>query len=200
LANPTKRFHAELSMAECILVVDDDPQSREMHAAALENWGYKSAVARDGFEALLKVAEHSPDLVISDLRMRGMTGFELLSVLRRCYPEIPVLCISGEYEPLHLPAYIVCDALLRKGSFELPELRAKVVELLRGEHRAAHLKGPRAAVWLPRGRDNHYTVTCTNCLRSFSVRGTTDEEHSEEHTPCIHCQTVLTYFIEGSRA
>jgi CheY-like chemotaxis protein len=184
--------------AECILVVDDEPQSREMHAVALGGWGYKSVVAQNGFEALLKVAEHSPDLVISDLRMRGMSGFELLSVLRRRYPEIPLLCISGEYEPLHIPPYVVCDTLLRKGSYQLPELRAKVAELL-GQHRAAHLKRPRAVVWLPKGRDDYYTVTCTNCLRSFPVRGTTDQENAEERTPCTHCKTVLTYFIEGSR-
>ena len=187
-------------MAVCILVVDDEPQSREMHAAALGTWGYKSVVARDGFDALLKVAEHSPDLVVSDLRMRGMSGFELLSVLRRRYPEIPVLCISSEYDPLHIPPHVVCDTLLKKGSYELAELRAKVAELLRGQHRASHSKRPEAVVWLPKGRDDYYTVTCTNCLRTFPVRRTTEKEHSEEHTSCTHCQTVLTYFIEGSRA
>ena len=129
-------------MAVCILVVDDDPQSREMHAVALGSWGYQSVVARDGFDALLKVAEHSPDLVISDLRMHGMSGFELLSVLRRRYPEIPVLCISGDYDPLHIPPHVVCDTFLKKGSYELPDLRAKVAELLHGHHRAADLKRP----------------------------------------------------------
>jgi CheY-like chemotaxis protein len=184
-------------MCACILVVDDETQSREMHAEALGSWGYKSVVARDGIDALLKVEEQSPDLVISDLQMRGMSGFELLSVLRRRYPEIPVLCISGEYDPLHIPPHIVCDTLLRKG---LSELRAAVAKLLRRQHRAAHSKRPRAVVWLPKGRDDYYIVTCTNCLRSFPVRGATEKKHSEEHTSCTHCQTVLTFFIEGSRA
>lgn len=187
-------------MAVCILVVDDEPQSREMHADALGSWGYQSVVARDGFDALLKVAEYSPDLVISDLRMRGMSGFELLSVLGRRYPEIPVVCISGEYDPLHIPPHVVCDTLLKKGSYDLPELRANIAELLRGKHRAAHSKRPQAVVWLPKGGDDYYTVTCTNCLRTFTVRGTTEKAHSEEHASCTYCQTVLTFFIEGSRA
>jgi len=187
-------------MAGCILVVDDEPQSREMHAVALRSWGYKAVVAQNGFEALMKVAEYSPDLVISDLRMRGMSGFELLSVLSRRYPEIPVLCISGEYDPLNTPPHVVCDTLLRKGSYELSELRAKVAELLHGQHGTARPKRPREVVWLPKGSDDYYTVTCTNCLRTFPVRGTTEKEHSEEHTSCTHCQAVLTYFIEGSRA
>jgi CheY-like chemotaxis protein len=57
-------------MAVCILVVDDELQSRETHAMALRSWGYEPVVAQNGFDALLKVAEHSPDLVISDLRMQ----------------------------------------------------------------------------------------------------------------------------------
>ena len=66
-------------------------------------------------------------------------------------------------------------------------------------HRAPLPTGTYAPVWLPRGRDDYYIVTCTCCLRSFPVRGTTEEEHAEEHTPCIHCETGLTYFIEGRR-
>ncbi len=36
-----------------------------------------------------------------------------------------------------------------------------------------------AVVWLPRGKDNYYVVTCTNCLRSFPVRSKTEDRHSE---------------------
>jgi CheY-like chemotaxis protein len=46
-------------MGECVLVVDDEPHSREMHAEALRIWGYEAVVAQDGFEALQKVSEHS---------------------------------------------------------------------------------------------------------------------------------------------
>jgi CheY-like chemotaxis protein len=187
-------------MSECILVVDDEPQSREMHAEALRTWGYKSVVAHDGFEALLKVAEHSPDLIVSDLRMPRMSGFELLSVLRRRYPEIPVLCISADYDTPLAPPDIICDTFFGKGRYDLVELRAKITELLRGQRRAALLKDPKPIVWVPKDFSGYYVITCTNCLRSFPVRGTTEKEHAEEQTPCTHCQTVLTYFIEGSRA
>jgi CheY-like chemotaxis protein len=62
-------------MAECILIVDDEPLNREMFAEALRAWGCDSMVAQDGFDALLKIAEHSPSVVISDLRMPRMAGF-----------------------------------------------------------------------------------------------------------------------------
>ena len=128
-----------------------------------------------------------------------MSGFELLSVVRRRFPEIPVIATSGDYDPLVLPPCVVCDAFFRKASYQPPELLAKVAELLGGEHRPALWKGAPVPVWLPRGRDDYYIVTCTNCLRSFPVRSAKEEEHAEQHTPCIHCQTALTYYIEGRR-
>ena len=184
---------------DMILVVDDEHANRSVLAQVLRGSGYDTAIAHDGFDALLKVAEHSPRLMISDLYMPGMSGFELLSVVRRRYPEIPVIAMSGAYDPVRLPPCVLCDAFFPKGHYKPPELLAKVAELLCGEHRAALVKGTSVPVWLPRGRDDYYIVTCTHCLRSFPVRGTTEVEHSEEHTPCLYCQTPLTYFIEGRR-
>ena len=161
--------------------------------------GYEAGLAEDGFEALLSIDERQPDLLISDLRMPNMSGFELLSVVRRRFPEIPVIATSGDYDPLVLPPCVVCDAFFRKASYQPPELMARIAELLGGEHRPALWKGAPVPVWLPRGRDDYYIVTCTNCLRSFPVRSAKEEEHAEQHTPCIHCQTALTYYIEGRR-
>jgi CheY-like chemotaxis protein len=187
-------------MGECVLVVDDEPHSREMHAEALRVWGYESVVAQDGFEALQKVSEHSPDLVISDLHMPRMSGFELLSVLRRRYPKLPLICISGEDGADVAQPHVACNTLLWKGRYDLAELRTQIAELLRGEDRAAHLKTQRTVVWVPKDPAGHYIVSCTNCLRSFPVPGTTEKEHAEQHTPCPHCHTLLSYFIEGARS
>jgi CheY-like chemotaxis protein len=180
-------------------VVDDELTNAKMQAKMLEAAGYDTAIAEDGFDALLKITERQPDLMITDLQMPRMSGFELLSVVRRRFPDIPVMSTSGAYEPALIPPCVICDAFLRKGAYQPPELLAKVAELLSGQHRPAHIKRDEPVVWLPRGRDDYYIVTCTNCLRSFPVRSTTDDEHSKQHTPCIHCQTALTYFIEGRR-
>ena len=129
------------SMAECILIVDDEPLTREMHVEALTLWGYNAVVAQDGVEALRKVAEHSPDLVVSDLRMPRMSGFELLSALRVRYPEILVICVSGVHDTLTASPNVVCDAFLLKGQYEMHELRDKISELLRGPRRAPLIQG-----------------------------------------------------------
>ena len=180
-------------------MVDDETVRAKVLAQILKMSGYEAGLAEDGFEALLSIDERQPDLLISDLRMPHMSGFELLSVVRRRFPEIPVIATSGDYDPLVLPPCVVCDAFFRKASYQPPELMAKIAELLGGEHRPALWKGAPVPVWLPRGRDDYYIVTCTNCLRSFPVRSAKEEEHAEQHTPCIHCQTALTYYIEGRR-
>lgn len=187
-------------LAGYVLVVDDETVRTKVLAQILKVSGYEAGVAEDGFEALVRIDEHQPDLIISDLRMPHMSGFELLSIVRRRFPEIPVIATSGEYDPLVLPPCVVCDAFFKKGSYQPPELMAKVAELLIREHRPALWKGAPVPVWLPRGRDDYYIVTCTNCLRSFPVRSTEAEvEHAERQTPCIHCQTALKYYIEGRR-
>jgi CheY-like chemotaxis protein len=196
---PLSRLERIDPLPKYVLVVDDESIVGKVLAEVLRRAGYEAGVGEDGFEALLKIDERQPDLLISDLRMPNMSGFELLSVIRRRFPEIPLIATSGDYDPLVLPPCVVCDAFFKKGSYQSPDLLAKVAELLNGEHRPAHGNGASVPVWLPRGRDDYYIITCTNCLRSFPVRSAKEEEHSEQHTPCIHCQTALTYFIEGRR-
>jgi len=71
-----------------ILVVDDEPSVRESLQSLLTEVGYEVSTAVDGFDALLRLKTFVPDVIISDLNMPQMSGFELLSVLRRRFPEI----------------------------------------------------------------------------------------------------------------
>ena len=86
-----------------ILVVDDEHINRSVLAKILRTSGYDVSIAHDGFDALLKVMEHNPQLIVSDLQMPRMSGFELLSVVRRRFPDIPVMSTSGAYEPALIP-------------------------------------------------------------------------------------------------
>jgi len=185
--------------SDMILVVDDEDAIQSLLAQVLRASGFEVRVARDGFDALLKLSERAPRMVISDLHMPGMSGFELLSVVRRRFPEIPVIAMSAAFQPTILPPCVLCDAFFEKAHYDPTELLAKVAELLRGDHRAALPKNSPVLVWLPRGSDDYYIVTCTNCLRSFPVQGSTEVENSQEHTRCLYCQTPLSYYIEGRR-
>ena len=70
-------------MNERILVVDDEEFMREAIRLVLEREGYAVAVAVDGQEALEVLRERKPDLVITDITMPRMGGYELLTALRR---------------------------------------------------------------------------------------------------------------------
>jgi CheY-like chemotaxis protein len=171
-------------LAKYVLVVDDESTIGKVLAEVLRRAGYEAGLGEDGFEALLNIDERQPDLVISDLRMPHMSGFELLSVVRRRFPEIPVIATSGDYDPLVPPPCVVCDAFFRKGSYQAPELLAKIAELLDGKHRPSLWKGTPVPVWLPRGRDDYYIVTCTNCLRS-SRCGVRKKKSTQNSTPRV---------------
>ena len=78
-----------------VLVVDDEPTVRRFLRFVLEQAGYQVAEAADGKEALRHVRESRTDLVITDLVMPEQEGIETIQALRRDYPEIGVIAISG---------------------------------------------------------------------------------------------------------
>jgi CheY-like chemotaxis protein len=65
-----------------VLIVDDNPQNVELLQAFLESLPLKIATASDGIEALAKVAEHAPDLILLDIMMPRMSGFEVCRKLK----------------------------------------------------------------------------------------------------------------------
>ena len=113
-----------------LLFIDDEPLYRELFQHSLSGHGYEVGVANDGFAALAQMRGGLPDLIISDLKMPNMSGFEFLSVARRRFPQIPTIAISGEVEPPIETLGMLADAFFAK-PFEFEELLAKIAELLR---------------------------------------------------------------------
>jgi len=85
-----------------ILVVDDDPDIREALTMVLESQGYQVVTAEDGIEALADLKAEKPDLMILDLLMPKMDGFEVCKELRdpkwSKYADIPVLMLTSVRE------------------------------------------------------------------------------------------------------
>jgi CheY-like chemotaxis protein len=104
-----------------VLVVDDDPSVRECVARSLESAGYLVASAEDGFRALVQMKKTLPDVIVSDLNMPGMSGFELLALVRRSFPQILTVAMSGAYrDRSELPPNLIADGYYPKG--EHPEI------------------------------------------------------------------------------
>lgn len=78
-----------------VLVVDDDSDSRAALAEALREEGYSVETAADGFKALGKLPEFTPDLVLTDLKMPGMDGVELLKKIRADSHDMAVVVTTA---------------------------------------------------------------------------------------------------------
>lgn len=81
--------------AQRILIVDDNVDGAEMLAYALGNLGYRTTVAHDGPEALLKAEEIEPHVALLDIGLPVMNGFELAQKLRERWPELKLMAITG---------------------------------------------------------------------------------------------------------
>lgn len=81
--------------SECILVVDDEEGLRNLATELLSSYGYKIQSVESAEEALELLAKQSFDLMLSDVVMAGMDGFELASVVRKKYPNIKIQLASG---------------------------------------------------------------------------------------------------------
>ncbi|MGH7769159.1 MAG: response regulator, partial [Candidatus Binatia bacterium] len=79
-----------------VMVVDDDPASRDGLASLLERWGYKSQTAVNGKAALKTCEESQPDAMVLDLIMPEMTGLELVQALGERVHQMAVIMLTGQ--------------------------------------------------------------------------------------------------------
>lgn len=78
-----------------LLLVDDEDEFRTVTSRVLTRRGFEVDQAESGKQALERVAEQLPDVVILDLKMDGMDGIETLKELRKSHPRLPVLILTG---------------------------------------------------------------------------------------------------------
>lgn len=78
-----------------ILVVDDDEEQCQLLSEALSGEGYETIMANDGQHALDQIGDFEPDVILTDLNMPRMDGFELMTELRRRESLTPVIALTG---------------------------------------------------------------------------------------------------------
>ncbi len=78
-----------------LLIVDDEPDSRDALAELAQRWGYEVQTAVDGSEALRRAIEWHPDVILTDLVMPNMDGLWLLRALKTELPDCPVVLLTG---------------------------------------------------------------------------------------------------------
>ncbi len=121
-----------------ILLVDDDRECREMYARSLRAAGFEVAEAHNGNQALAKASEEKPSIVVTDLALPGIDGYQLTRKLRHqpATEHVPIIAITGYggfMEDTERALTAGCDAVLTKPC--LPDRLIEEVErLLAGAH------------------------------------------------------------------
>ncbi len=115
-----------------ILVVDDRMMVRYVIARALRQWGYTACLAKNGQDALDQFATDPADLVVLDMFMPVMNGFEALVVFRHRYPDTKVLAMSGGGEFLMEDALAEAKKLGAHAVMAKPFRLDEMLETVRG--------------------------------------------------------------------
>jgi CheY-like chemotaxis protein len=98
-------MHVPAEISPLVLIVEDDLSTRVLYREHLNGSGFRTADAHNGFQALEKARDLHPDIVVTDLAVPGMDGFEFCRALRdgSATREIPILAVTGHAEYLHDP-------------------------------------------------------------------------------------------------
>ncbi len=182
-------------LSDRVLLVDDEPLVRKLLSGYLVAAGYVVRAAVDGLDAIGKLRAGLPDLIISDLSMPRMSGLEFLNVVRRRFPQIPVIVISG-VAANDMPEGVAADVYFHKNGFGFEQLLQTISDLTRKPPpRTApphvDLK-PVQARW---DRDGHYIIGCEDCLRVFSVPRAPNMGRNEKWTVCVHCGRAVWFHV-----
>lgn len=182
-----------------LLIVEDDVSICESLSVILVESGYRVRSSADGFSALVEMRNEIPDILLSDLNMPGMSGYELLSVVRRRFPAIKVIAMSGVFSGDGVPPGVAADAFFEKGN-NLESLLQIIEAMARSERQLDFQhSSPMAPIWIPRnGHDPsgeaYVVITCPECLRTFSQ--ILDKAISSiRETSCVYCYSLIHYAI-----
>lgn len=175
-----------MQMSKRLLIVDDEPNLLRAVAACLRTAGYEVQTARSGREALGKVAETVPDLIVSDIRMPGIDGYQLARQIRSSPRTalVPIVFLTAKDETAdRIEGFRAgIDAYLTK-PFEPDELIAVVHGILNRVERThseiARLVGAEAGKDEPRFKDEMLTEAEVRVAFAVS-RGLSNKEIAAE--------------------
>lgn len=119
-----------------VLIVDDEPSIIKMVSKRLEVEGFEVLIAMDGQEGLTKAQTESPDLIILDLMLPKLNGYEVCTMLKQdtLFQKIPVMLFTAKAQAKDEQLGMECgaNAYMRK-PFQAKELTDKIRSLLAGE-------------------------------------------------------------------
>jgi len=181
-----------------LLVVDDEALVCKNLSIIFRALGYAIRTAPNGFSALEAIRDEIPDIILSDLYMPEMSGFEFLSVVRRRFPSIRVVAMSGGFEGTTIPAGVAADAFYEKGCHR-PHLLLDAIEAMTHSQKSRAVRlslRSDTPIWIPtNGHDPAgEPYACPECLRTFP-QVLDKNAASTRNTKCAHCSNPIQYAI-----
>ncbi|HXO37961.1 MAG TPA: response regulator [Candidatus Acidoferrum sp.] len=152
-----------------VLIVDDDPGIRNIAAMVLQINNYDVEAAENGIEAVSVLKRQKPRVMISDLRMPYMDGYELLRLTRRFFPAMGAIVVSG-LEGIEAPGGDLADAVFAKGEYSVADLLNCVSDLAsRYPLREPSVESPVSQSWISMDDRRTFWTACNECLTCFSL-------------------------------
>jgi CheY-like chemotaxis protein len=181
-----------------VLLVDDAPLIRKVFSSILVGAGYVVRTAVDGLDGIGKLRQGAPDLIISDLIMPRMSGFEFLTVVRQRLPQIPVIALSCDLGSLRIAEGAPADLCFPKDDLRHENLLEAVADLLGKPPARSPAPGPSGtpgrANW---HGDGHYSIPCADCLRSFKIPCNRTVGHGVQTATCVDCLGLVRFVIDA---
>jgi CheY-like chemotaxis protein len=187
-----------LDPAPSILIVDDEDTIRTSLSLVLQEFGFDVRSAENGFAAPSEIGKPIPEILLSDLNMPGMSGYELLSIVQRRFPAIRLIAMSGAFRGSAVPSGAAADAFYEKGSGV--DSLLKIIGGLTGPKRPpANQPAYSAPLWIQRSESDaegrpYVSITCPDCQQTFHepVGGSLSLIREAR---CVHCSGSIYYAI-----
>ena len=180
-----------------VLLVASNPLRGRSLAVTLVAAGYVVRRAVDGLDAIGKLRGGPPDLIISDLALPRMSGSEFLGVVRRRFPQIPVIAISDEAPPQGMQEELMADAYFQGHDFSPTELLKSMSDLIgNAPPRPPFPEVERLSLPGDGPGEGHYFMACPECLRAIDVPRGPELAQGEYTTACTHCRNIVRFLID----
>ena len=177
-----------------ILVVDDEPLICETAKALLESQGYEVVTAKDGLDGLHALSKSLPDVIISDLHMPRMSGFEFLAIVRKRFPHIAIIAMSGEFVPGENLNVVMADAFWQKGQ-SIKKLFQEITRVVAASPaRSEREKRDIEPLLVQRDSAGYLIISCPKCLRPNKL-GAISLNGGIHEMICPSCSTPVKFEI-----
>lgn len=180
-----------------VLLVDDNPSVRALLSRQLEREGFETHEAHDGIDGLVKLRNELPAVIISDLQMPRMSGFEFVSVVRRRFPCIPVIVLSRS-SPMDVPEESEPDVWFDKDALNFATLLRTLRDLVRRTPEHPDLPQVVTPIRTRPGFAGYFMLTCPDCLRSFRATCDSENRTGERTALCTYCEARVPFLLESS--